>query len=91
MASRQEIADYITAQISGAGAVRSSKLFGEYSIYCNDKVVALVADDQLFVKPTAAGRAYLQELLKKHLLTQAPNPASSSLKTDGTMRPGSRN
>ncbi|MCB5264854.1 MAG: TfoX/Sxy family protein [Candidatus Cloacimonetes bacterium] len=62
MASRQEIADYITAQISGAGAVRSSKLFGEYSIYCNDKVVALVADDQLFVKPTAAGRAYLQDL-----------------------------
>ncbi|MCB5271376.1 MAG: TfoX/Sxy family protein [Candidatus Cloacimonetes bacterium] len=62
MASRAEIADYITAQISGAGAVRSRKMFGEYSIYCNDKVVALVADDQLFVKPTTAGKAYLQDV-----------------------------
>ena len=62
MASRAEIADYISAQISGAGAVRSRKMFGEYSIYCNEKVVALVADDQLFVKPTVGGRAYLRNV-----------------------------
>jgi TfoX/Sxy family transcriptional regulator of competence genes len=35
-------------------------MFGEYTIYCNDKVVALVCDDQLFVKITEAGRALLQ-------------------------------
>lgn len=62
MASRQDIADYITAQISGAGAVFSRKMFGEYSIYCEGKIVALIADDQLFVKPTAAGRTYLQNV-----------------------------
>ncbi|MCB5252861.1 MAG: TfoX/Sxy family protein [Candidatus Cloacimonadaceae bacterium] len=61
MASRQEIVDYIVAQVLGSGAVRSRKMFGEYSIYCKEKVVALVADDQLYVKPTEGGRAYLQD------------------------------
>jgi TfoX/Sxy family transcriptional regulator of competence genes len=32
-------------------------MFGEYALYCDEKVVALVCDDQLFVKITPAGRA----------------------------------
>jgi TfoX/Sxy family transcriptional regulator of competence genes len=35
------------------------KMFGEYAIYVGDRVVALVADDQFFVKKTDAGRALL--------------------------------
>jgi len=34
-------------------------MFGEYALYCDEKVVALVCDDQLFVKPTSAGRTYI--------------------------------
>jgi DNA transformation protein and related proteins len=34
-------------------------VFGEYGIYCDGKIVALVCDDQLFVKPTLAGENYL--------------------------------
>jgi TfoX/Sxy family transcriptional regulator of competence genes len=34
-------------------------MFGEFAVYCDGKVVALVCDNQLFVKPTAAGRARL--------------------------------
>jgi len=34
-------------------------MFGEYTVYADEKVVALVADNQLFVKPTEAGRALL--------------------------------
>ncbi|GAB1467949.1 TfoX/Sxy family protein [Candidatus Cloacimonadota bacterium] len=59
MASKQETADYILTQIKGAGNVYAKKMFGEYSVYCDDKIVALVADDQLFIKPTEAGRAFL--------------------------------
>lgn len=44
-----------------AGAIRYRKMFGEFAIYCDDKVVALVCDDQLFVKPTPGGRAFLGE------------------------------
>ena len=59
MASSQKTVDYILEQIQSAGAVSARKMFGEYAIYCDDKVVALVADDQLFVKPTSAGREFL--------------------------------
>ena len=37
-------------------------MFGEYGIYCDGKMVAFVCDDQLFVKPTPAGRAYVGEV-----------------------------
>ncbi len=31
-------------------------MFGEYAIYCDDKVVALVCDNKLFLKVTDSGR-----------------------------------
>ena len=62
MATSQQTVDFITDQIVSAGAIRSRKMFGEYAVYCNDKVVALVCDDQLFVKITEAGRALLKNI-----------------------------
>jgi TfoX/Sxy family transcriptional regulator of competence genes len=35
-------------------------MFGEYALYMGRKVVALVCDNQLFLKPTATGRALLE-------------------------------
>jgi TfoX/Sxy family transcriptional regulator of competence genes len=32
-------------------------MFGEYALYYDEKVVALVCDNQLFVKITSAGKA----------------------------------
>ncbi len=60
MATRQETADFLTEQVSDAGAVRHKKMFGEYALYCNEKVVALICDDKLFVKPTDAGKTYAE-------------------------------
>ncbi|HNQ43608.1 MAG TPA: TfoX/Sxy family protein [Candidatus Cloacimonadota bacterium] len=62
MASRADIVEHIAAQIASAGVVRYLKMFGEYGIYCDEKMIALVADDQLFVKPTQAGREYIGEV-----------------------------
>jgi TfoX/Sxy family transcriptional regulator of competence genes len=59
MASDQKFAVYVCEQMAGAGAISSRRMFGEYAIYCGDKVVALVCDNQLFVKPTPEGRALL--------------------------------
>ncbi len=61
MSSDQSFVDYVCDQMGDAGSIRSRKMFGEFAIYCDDKVVALVCDDQLFVKPTPAGRAFLGE------------------------------
>lgn len=60
MSSQQSTVDFIVEQMSRAGNIRSRKMFGEYAIYCNEKVVALVCDDQLFVKPTVIGRKMLK-------------------------------
>ena len=61
MASKQSTVDFLTDQIVNAGIIRSRKMFGEYAIYCNEKVVAFVCDDQLFVKPTEPGRKIVGE------------------------------
>jgi len=58
MASRQASVDFIVEQMSAAGDVSARKMFGEYALYCDGKLVALVCDDQLFIKPTPAGRAF---------------------------------
>ena len=64
MASRQATADYILEQIAGAGSVSARKMFGEYGVYCDGKFVASVCDDLFYVKQTAAGRAFIGEIVE---------------------------
>jgi DNA transformation protein and related proteins len=59
MATKESTAEYIMEQLADAGRMRLKKMFGEYAIYCDDKVVAFICDDQLFVKPTDEGRAFI--------------------------------
>ena len=64
MASDRSFFDYVLEQLSGAGDIAWRKMFGEYAIFCDGKVVAFVCDNQLFVKPTAAGRAFLGSVVE---------------------------
>jgi len=59
MASDNEFVKFLAEQMNQAGAIRYRKMFGEYAIYCNEKVVALVCDNKLYVKPTEAGRKFI--------------------------------
>jgi TfoX/Sxy family transcriptional regulator of competence genes len=59
MATDQDFVDFLVDQMEDAGPIAFKKMFGEYALYCNGKVVALVCDNQLFVKPTAGGRAHV--------------------------------
>ncbi len=56
MASDQTFVEYVRDQISGDITYR--KMFGEYAVYSDGKVVALVCDNQLFIQPTAGGRTF---------------------------------
>lgn len=56
---------YVCEQMRGAGAISSRKMFGEYAIYCDEAVVAFVCNNQLFVKPTPAGRTVLQDPIER--------------------------
>ncbi|HEY9194126.1 MAG TPA: TfoX/Sxy family protein [Methyloversatilis sp.] len=59
MASDQDYVDYIRDQAAPVVEISYRKMFGEYALYLDGKVVALVCDNHLFVKPTAEGRALL--------------------------------
>lgn len=65
MSSKQNIVNFLVEQISGAGNVTSRKMFGEYAVYCDGKVVGLICDDQLFIKPTEQGKAFINKCEEK--------------------------
>ncbi|MEF3694316.1 MAG: TfoX/Sxy family protein [Candidatus Cloacimonadota bacterium] len=62
MGSKKETMDFLVDQLSALEELRWIKMFGEYGIYSGDKLFALVCDDQFFLKPTEAGRAWLGEV-----------------------------
>ncbi|MEI6778777.1 MAG: TfoX/Sxy family protein [Chloroflexales bacterium] len=59
MSSDEHFVTFIVDQIANAGAISYRKMFGEYAIYRDGKVVVLVCDNQLFVKRTDAGQAFI--------------------------------
>jgi len=59
MATDKDFIIFVAEQIASAGRVRYRKMFGEYALYLDEKVIALVCDNQLFLKPTQAGRILL--------------------------------
>ena len=66
MTTEQAFVEYIQAQ-SGLGSELSyKKMFGEYALYLHGKVVAFACDNQLFVKPTEAGRSLLGKKVSEH-------------------------
>ncbi|NIS37738.1 competence protein TfoX [Candidatus Saccharibacteria bacterium] len=64
MASDLSFVQFIVEQIEDLGEVSYRKMFGEYALYCRGKVVALVCNNQLFVKPTDAGKSFIGNVVE---------------------------
>ena len=64
MATDKSFAEFIVDQIENAGQITYRMMFGEYTLYCEGKVVALLADNHLFIKPTEAGRAFIGNVVE---------------------------
>jgi len=64
MASDQNFVDFVLDQIENAGEVTAKKMFGEYGVYSDGKIFALICDNQLFIKPTEAGRAFIGNVVE---------------------------
>ena len=56
--SSQQTVDFILECI-GNSTLSYKKMFGEYALYTEGKMVALICDNQLFVKKIAEGEAFL--------------------------------
>lgn len=62
MASDLDFVTYVVDQAKRSVRLSYRKMFGEFALYANGKVVALVCDNSVFLKPTEAGRAVLGEI-----------------------------
>ena len=61
MASDKQTATFILDQLADL-SVRVHPMFGEYALYCDDKVVGFICDDTLLIKPTPAGVTHAPDL-----------------------------
>lgn len=61
MASDQDFVDFVIEQIDLAYEIKYRKMFGEYAVYVNNKIVGLICDNSLFIKSTDSGRKFIGE------------------------------
>ncbi len=55
MGTRYEFMQYVEDQMRGLEGLRFKKMFGEYGVFIYEKMVGILADDQLFIKVTDVG------------------------------------
>lgn len=61
MATSPDTIETILSRVGDALEITPRKMFGEYGLYVDGKMVAMVCDDRLFVKETHPGLAILGE------------------------------
>ncbi len=57
MATGQDFVEFVAEQVGLGSRITFKKMFGEYALYLDGKVVALACDNSLFIKPSAAAAA----------------------------------
>ena len=62
MASDIKFLEFVQGQIKKAGEIKYKMMFGEYALYSDNKLFALVCDNKLFIKRTEAGRAFIKDV-----------------------------
>ncbi len=73
MASTKDFLDFVIDQIKDKDLVRFKKMFGEYALYYDDKVVALICDNELYIKNTTEVKKIAEE---KDLEFASPFPGA---------------
>lgn len=64
MASELSFVEFVVDQLDKDCVVTYRKMFGEFGLYSDGKFFAVICDDQLFVKPTEGGRAFIGEVVE---------------------------
>ena len=72
MATDPGFLDYVLDQLAMGRELVHKRLFGEYGLWLDERIVALVCDDQFLVKPTPAGLAEAEALRVAEMLGGAP-------------------
>lgn len=64
MASDPQFVAFVVEQLGTVGPISHKKMFGEYGLYFDDTLFALICANKLYLKPTSPGRASLQEVVE---------------------------
>ena len=64
MASDLGFVEFVVDQFDEDCAVTYKRMFGEFGLYGAGKFFGAICDDQLFVKPTDGGRAFIGEVVE---------------------------
>ena len=64
MANDPDFVNFVINQIDESCEITYKNMFGGGSLYSKSKVVALICDNQLFVKPTQSGRSFIGEVVE---------------------------
>jgi TfoX/Sxy family transcriptional regulator of competence genes len=59
MKQNNSFVQFVIDQMQDAGNISCKSMFGGYTVYCDKKIVALICNNQLFVKPTEKGRSVI--------------------------------
>lgn len=62
MATSPKTIAYLIDTLADLPGLTTKKMFGEYALYLDAKVVALICDDQLFLKATSGALALLPDV-----------------------------
>jgi TfoX/Sxy family transcriptional regulator of competence genes len=64
MRNDAEFIQFVMDQIDPSRKARVRAMFGGHTLYSKDKVVGLICENQLFVKPTDAGRSFIGKVVE---------------------------
>ena len=64
MASDRDFVEFVADQLGDECKTSYRMMFGEYVLYSKSKVVALICDNQLFVKATEEGRSFIGDVVE---------------------------
>jgi TfoX/Sxy family transcriptional regulator of competence genes len=73
MATDKNFIDYVAEQVGLGDRLTYKKMFGEYALYLDGKVVAFACDNSLFIKPSQAATK-----LAPNLPQQPPYPGAKN-------------
>lgn len=64
MASDQSYVDFVLDHLESDIDVTAKKMFGEFGLFSDRKIFAVICDNRLFIKPTEAGRAFIKDVVE---------------------------
>jgi TfoX/Sxy family transcriptional regulator of competence genes len=84
MASDVSFVEFVVDQLDDDCVATFKHMFGEFGVYSDGKLFGLICDNQLFVKPTEGGRAFIGDVVEA-----PPYPgAKMSLLIEGQIEDG---